>query len=267
MNGGVLEILAVVAILMVLLTTALTVLSHLRRNAARAPLAYMYQRDGKRVVKHDLDRNVIRIGRHPDNEIQLKDRSVSRFHAQIIDQQNGNFLIRDLDSKNGVRVYFRNVTASLLNHGDVVFIGKVGLRFIHYPSDYGTVSDTVEVNDGIQSRMHKRQRHTERFANSQPVSFYTEGLGWCKGTTRDISEEGMFITTLCTVPMRAPLDIVVQREGDGRWVKLFGEVVRVEGNGVGVVFTDVDRSTKLALLRMHENETEPVTPPKLQVVE
>ncbi|MGA8259144.1 MAG: FHA domain-containing protein [Arenicellales bacterium] len=232
------------------LVVALAALFQYRRVYARPPQAYLYRRDGRRVVKHGLDRSVIRIGRHPDNEIQLHDRSVSRFHAQIIDKQNGSFLIRDLDSKNGVRIFYRRITSSVLTDGDVLFIGKVGMRFIHYPADYATVPDTVELETGMSRRLIRRQRRVERFGAGRPVRFYTDAAGWVTGTARDISEEGIFIETPRRLPVRMPLDIVIKGDHNGQWFKLAGDVVRSDDSGIAVNFTDVDRATKTDLYQM-----------------
>ena len=51
-----------------------------------------------------LEKNLIRIGSDPDNDIVLKDDVVSRFHAEIRIAENGESWIRDLDSINGTFV-------------------------------------------------------------------------------------------------------------------------------------------------------------------
>ena len=51
-----------------------------------------------------LEKDLIRIGSDPDNDIVLKDDVVSRFHAEIRIAENGESWIRDLDSVNGTVV-------------------------------------------------------------------------------------------------------------------------------------------------------------------
>lgn len=245
----------VIAVIVAAATSLLVLVmavAYYRRVYMRAPQAYLYRRAGRRVVKHGLDQNVIRIGRHPDNEIQLQDRSVSRFHAQIVDKQNGSFVVRDLDSKNGVRIFYRRVTSSVLADGDVLFVGNVGMRFVHYPADYTTVADTVELEANTSRRLVKRQRRAERFGAGKPVRFYTEAIGWATGTARDISEEGIYIETPRRLPIRTPLDIVIQGNHNGHWFKLSGDVVRSDDSGIAVNFTDVDRRTKTDLYRLNK---------------
>lgn len=48
-----------------------------------------------------LDKDVIRIGRLDDNDVVLKDGSISRHHAQI-ERQGDRFVIKDLGSQNGI---------------------------------------------------------------------------------------------------------------------------------------------------------------------
>jgi len=70
------------------------------------------------------------IGRSPDNDIFLDDVTVSRKHAVL--EQNGNqFLIEDLGSLNGTFVNRRRIeSATRLESGDEVQIGKYRLSFI-----------------------------------------------------------------------------------------------------------------------------------------
>lgn len=51
-----------------------------------------------------LEKNLIRIGSAPENDIVIKDDVVSRFHAEIRIAENGESWIRDLDSINGTFV-------------------------------------------------------------------------------------------------------------------------------------------------------------------
>jgi len=228
----------------------------LRYRSREAPQAYLYQRKGKRVVKYELCDDICRIGRHHDNEVHLNHHSVSRFHAQIVNNRNGSFLIRDLDSKNGVKVFFRHVNSTVLHDGDIIYVGDVPLKFTRYPMDYKTVPDTVVVSADRGQRFKKRQRHIERFAVNRAVRFYIEHMGWHIGKVLNLSEEGLFIKTNQKIQLRTPIDIVMQDEHDN-WIKVTGEVTRKEPDGVGVVFTDVDRDTKVKLYNIGRAGAEP----------
>jgi pSer/pThr/pTyr-binding forkhead associated (FHA) protein len=70
-----------------------------------------------------------RIGRDPDNELVINDNSVSRHHAEIIHGRANSFLIRDLDSLNGIFVNDKRVQIATLAENDEVDVGDVRFRF------------------------------------------------------------------------------------------------------------------------------------------
>jgi hypothetical protein len=70
------------------------------------------------------------IGRSPDNDIFLDDVTVSRKHAVLV-QSAGELKIEDLGSLNGTFVNRRRIdSATRLESGDEVQIGKYRLSFI-----------------------------------------------------------------------------------------------------------------------------------------
>ncbi|GEM_PF-2343230 len=71
---------------------------------------------------------VATIGRSPDCEIILDQASISRQHARIT-EENGHFVLRDLDSRNGITVAGNPVRESLLQNGDQFSVGDVQMRF------------------------------------------------------------------------------------------------------------------------------------------
>lgn len=68
------------------------------------------------------------IGRHQECEVILDQPSISRQHARI-SEENGRFVIRDLDSRNGITVAGQSVQESLLQHGDMFTVGDVQFKF------------------------------------------------------------------------------------------------------------------------------------------
>ncbi len=68
------------------------------------------------------------IGSQEGNDVQLEDRSVSRFHCEIV--MDGPFAkVRDLGSKNGTTVDGVRVVEAFLRSGSLLRIGGVTLRF------------------------------------------------------------------------------------------------------------------------------------------
>ena len=86
--------------------------------------------DGERAGQSfALDRPVITIGRGPESDVVINDASISRRHAQVLRQANGNY-VQDLASRNGTRVNDEPLHGpQLLRHGDIVCLGSVRLEY------------------------------------------------------------------------------------------------------------------------------------------
>jgi len=70
-----------------------------------------------------LDKPILLLGRHPECDIQIDSRKVSRRHcciAQVADY----LVVRDLDSTNGIRINGARVQEGKLKHGDELTIGN-----------------------------------------------------------------------------------------------------------------------------------------------
>jgi hypothetical protein len=74
----------------------------------------------------------VTIGREDDNDIQLNDDRVSRFHAKLQDD-GGRVILTDLDSTNGTRVNGHPVQMKVLQMGDLVMVGRCVLLFGDLP--------------------------------------------------------------------------------------------------------------------------------------
>src|SRR5580658_6107902 len=69
------------------------------------------------------------LGRHPNNTIQLLDKIVSKEHC-ILEQREGQFILRDLGSLNGTYVNGERVRGEiLLKHGDDIALGSTRARY------------------------------------------------------------------------------------------------------------------------------------------
>jgi len=73
------------------------------------------------------------IGRGPECEVILDSVSVSRQHARV-EEQGGLFHVRDLGSRNGIRVGEAVVREADLKDGDLLTVGEVQLRFETAPA-------------------------------------------------------------------------------------------------------------------------------------
>jgi len=71
----------------------------------------------------------IQIGSHPSNQIEVRDRTVSRFHCEVVVRPNGRVWVKDLGSRNGTRVNGTRVSEAELAEGAVLQVGQLQLAF------------------------------------------------------------------------------------------------------------------------------------------
>jgi predicted component of type VI protein secretion system len=84
------------------------------------PAQLLAMTEGPSIV---LDKPILLLGRHPECDIQIDSRKVSRRHcciAQVADY----LVVRDLDSTNGIRINGARVLEGKLRHGDELTIGN-----------------------------------------------------------------------------------------------------------------------------------------------
>jgi len=80
-------------------------------------------------LKIAIDQDILTIGRSAANDICIRSRFISRFHARIFMTPSGA-VIEDLDSRNGTSVNSARVRHHRLRSGDVIRIGRDQLRYI-----------------------------------------------------------------------------------------------------------------------------------------
>ncbi|WP_437191767.1 FHA domain-containing protein [Planctomicrobium sp. SH527] len=71
---------------------------------------------------HDVS-TPLTVGREEDNDIQLNDERVSRFHIKV-QEDSGRLILTDLDSTNGTRVNGHPVRLRVLQLGDLIMVGR-----------------------------------------------------------------------------------------------------------------------------------------------
>lgn len=78
---------------------------------------------------YDLAGAVITLGRESGNDIKIQDINASRKHAELRMNQQGLWVINDLNSMNGTRVNGVSIASQPLYPGDIVTIGKTEFEF------------------------------------------------------------------------------------------------------------------------------------------
>ncbi|MCI9628121.1 MAG: DUF3662 domain-containing protein [Eggerthellaceae bacterium] len=89
--------------------------------------AYLY--DEARDIAYVLTGQLQTIGRESENEIVVPDINVSRQHAEIFLNDDGSWIINDLDSTNGLFLNGRKISASPLRDADMIRLGTTELEF------------------------------------------------------------------------------------------------------------------------------------------
>jgi pSer/pThr/pTyr-binding forkhead associated (FHA) protein len=97
-------------------------------NERLAAMGYALEALDSTGAIHRLTRSTTTVGRAATNDISIDSTSVSRYHARIVIQPEGVWLI-DLQSTNGCGVNGRRVSRQILCDGDTVMIGHCKFRF------------------------------------------------------------------------------------------------------------------------------------------
>ena len=80
-------------------------------------------------IQFPLNRKIMTVGRSPENDIRVRDISISRFHARII-LENCGVTVEDLGSTNGLKVNSEHKKRKQLKHGDRFRIGRVDFELV-----------------------------------------------------------------------------------------------------------------------------------------
>jgi len=114
--------------------------------------------DGTVIKEYLLEKERMTIGRKPHNDIQLDDNTVSGEHAAFLALQN--IYIEDLGSTNGTLLNGERVKKRMLNHNDVIKIGRHEFRFID--SVVQDFENTVVIPSAIvKDEGHTKEKHRD----------------------------------------------------------------------------------------------------------
>lgn len=105
----------------------------IRFGSEETTLGGILEKVNKTVIKETPRLNQRSIGKSPDNQIMLNYNDVSRKHAILYKDSNGNIVIEDTNSTNGTYVNGVRITSKVLQRGDKVTITR------NYPLNWENV--------------------------------------------------------------------------------------------------------------------------------
>ncbi len=136
-------------------------------------MAKIIYRDTRGVRRTHVLENSTTLGRHPEQDIQILDRVVSKEHAIIEKNMEGHFFLRDRGSRNGTFLNGEQITGKEpLGDGDTIKLGSTELTFredLTKPQSRNKV--TIHAGDD-QSHIQNRiaQEAADRFLPEQRIA-------------------------------------------------------------------------------------------------
>jgi pSer/pThr/pTyr-binding forkhead associated (FHA) protein len=79
---------------------------------------------GEIVSQHAFTKDRVVLGRGAECDVVLENPGISRQHAEIIRDEEGGFILKDLGSQNGTLLNKKRVKEAALGESDVLSIGK-----------------------------------------------------------------------------------------------------------------------------------------------
>lgn len=146
----------------------------------------------------ELSQPQMSIGRTDDNEIVVQSSAISRRHAIIERQSDGNFIIRDNESKNGILVNGSAVREAILHSGDIVQVGDSVFRFSE-----GGETESEEKEKSADRRFPFLPKGI-RLGSKRPIIYGVVALVL-----------GYVLYTSMKTPSEEPKTIEVTKEGTG----------------------------------------------------
>ena len=130
------------------------------------------------VKEYELDKELITIGRKPDNDIHIENLATSSKHAKVITILNDSF-IEDLDSTNGIYINGNKITKHALQNGENINIGNHELKYVNA----NTESDESEFEKNMNIRPHEEvmqetegaDKHIEKSTGKISANFASAG--------------------------------------------------------------------------------------------
>lgn len=100
------------------------IINNIKQNKELRGWLVMLDSRGKALKSYELNKSIISIGRDPDNDIVIADKTVSRAHCTI-EIENQKNLIIEKNSVNGIILDNYPIVRSILDDGMTIQLGKI----------------------------------------------------------------------------------------------------------------------------------------------
>jgi pSer/pThr/pTyr-binding forkhead associated (FHA) protein len=213
---------------------------------AKPPVVSLQFKD-KEIDHWVFDRPQFKIGRTPDNDIVIDNLAVSRLHA-VLEEEKGNYYVRDCDSLNGTLLNDQKVGRAKLEDGDEVCIGKHTIQFRRQGGQAVPAGETIQgfdqtmiINtavDAVQIPQEHPQAIKQTRSRTNPrliikteygdrvVELKNRSLTIGSDMTADVIVEGLFVAKKHAEIVREEDRVVLRHLGGLRKVSVRGKSVR-----------------------------------------
>jgi sigma-B regulation protein RsbU (phosphoserine phosphatase) len=181
----------------------------------------------------EMDVTPFVIGRGPDTNLRLDHDTVSRYHAQFYRDPFRRIWIRDLGSRNGIKVNDEKVSERLIEPGDVIRVGQFRLqvRLEAGASEALPVAEILPSNSELELSTFKSMDGS-RVAVEHLSAILA--LGGRLGQTQDRAERARLTCELLVEPQLAGEAVWllrVERERVDRPQMIFGPLLSAKNSG------------------------------------
>ena len=109
---------------------------------------------------------IVTVGRLPENTEVVNDPYVARRHLEMIQDDSGNFILRDLDTINGTYVNGKKIKGQIyLNPTDIIRIGNTTLPWRSYFIETTVNTTTISGNNGKEKESFLKKIMTFNLRN------------------------------------------------------------------------------------------------------
>ena len=107
-----------------------------------------------------LTKGSLSLGRSSSNNMRFGSANISRDHA-VISYENGDYILRDLESKHGTFVNDQRVKQVALRNGDVICLGESTFTFVQPVTQRQEPSGYIPREDNASSRPISGKKHSK----------------------------------------------------------------------------------------------------------